>query len=193
MRFNWQHLSLFALVVGLVAVMLNQSKFSQFGSTIAHSQSASTLSQSITIAQVKDGDTVKLSDGRDIRFCGVDAPETAKRGKPGQPMGEEAKNYLQKLVNQANGQGYLTPTETDRYGRTVGEIVLRIPDAPGGEVNANTELILSGHAWFYRQYSKCPNADRFEVAEERAARSKLGVHKNPGFEKPWDFRKRLRG
>jgi micrococcal nuclease len=151
------------------------------------------MSQDIKIVTVKDGDTVKLADGRDIRFCGIDAPETAKKGKPGQPGGEEAKQFLEAMVKRANGEGYLVVTDTDRYGRTVGEIFLRVADAPGGELNANSELIMSGNAWFYRQYSKCPNAQSFETAEEIAKKKRIGVHAGEGFEKPWDFRKRLKG
>lgn len=150
------------------------------------------LSEDITITAVKDGDTVKLADGRDVRFCGIDAPETGKRGKPGQPGGDKAKKYLEALVKKADGKGYITVTDTDRYGRTVGEITLRISDAPSGEINANSEMIASGNAYFYKQYSKCPNAQSFEIAEERAKKQRLGVFASEGFEKPWDFRKRLK-
>lgn len=150
-------------------------------------------SQIIRVVTVKDGDTVKLEDGRDIRFCGIDAPETEKRGKPGQPGGEDAKKFLEKLVQKSGGNGYLIETDKDRYGRTVGEIVLIVPDAPGGEMNANSELLMSGNAYFYRQYSNCPNADRFEIAEGIAQKAKAGLWAHPGFEKPWDFRKRMKG
>ena len=179
------------LLIIFVGALTQQKAFYNAGASVASSMSAPG-SQSIKIVAVKDGDTVKLADGRDIRFCGIDAPETGKRDKPGQPGGEEAKNYLQKLVDRADGNGYIEVTDTDRYGRTVGEITLLIPEDPGGELNANSEMIASGNAWFYKQYSKCPNADRFSVAEEQATKQRLGVHASEGFEKPWDFRKRLK-
>ena len=196
MKFSKQALIPLLLGAGLIAALLNQSKFSNLGSALANSQNKpvnGSMSEEITIAAVKDGDTVKLADGRDIRFCGIDAPETAKRGKPGQPGGEESKQYLEALVNKANGKGSITVIDTDRYGRTVAEITLRIPDLPGGEVNVNSEMIASGNAFFYKQYSNCPNAKSFETAEGRAKQKKLGIFASEGFEKPWDFRKRLRG
>jgi endonuclease YncB( thermonuclease family) len=189
----------FKKIVPIVCLLLAVMAFSQKAKIVQvaadvgnQSSGDSELSQSIRITAVKDGDTVKLEDGRDIRFCGIDAPETAKRGKPGQPGGEEAKKFLEKLVQKSNGDGYLIETDRDRYGRTVGEVFLRVPDAPGGEININSEMVVSGNAYFYKQYSKCPNADRFAVAEEIAQKSKAGVWASSGFEKPWDFRRRMK-
>ena len=179
------------LLIILVGALTQQKRFANAGESLANSMSAP-QSQEITIIKVKDGDTVKLADGRDIRFCGIDAPETQHGKQPAQPGGEDAKKYLQALVNKANGKGYIEVTDVDRYGRTVGEITLRIQDYPNGEVNANSEMIASGNAWFYKKYAKCPNAQSFEIAEQRAAKQRLGVHANPGFEKPWDFRRRLK-
>jgi len=47
-----------------------------------------------TVMQVKDGDTVTVipADGGQGFICrlyGIDAPETAKKGKSGQPYGEQ--------------------------------------------------------------------------------------------------------
>ena len=180
------------LLLIFVGVLTQHKTFSNAGASLANSMSAPG-SQTIKIVAVKDGDTVKLADGRDVRFCGIDAPETGKKGKPGQPGGEEAKKYLQKLVDRADGNGYIQVTDTDRYGRTVAEITLISHEDPNGELNANTEMVLSGNAWFYKQYSKCPNAEVFKTADERATSKKLGVHASEGFEKPWDFRKRMKG
>ena len=119
------------LLIILVGALTQQKVFYNAGASVASSMSAPG-SQSIKIVAVKDGDTVKLADGRDIRFCGIDAPETGKRGKPGQPGGEEAKNYLKKLVDRADGHGYIEVTDTDRYVRTVGEVTLVSPEDPGG-------------------------------------------------------------
>lgn len=180
------------IVVVLVGIAFSQRN--RFDTAIADvGRSDHGLSQVIKVKSVKDGDTVKLEDGRDIRLCGIDAPETKKSGRPGQPGGEEAKQFLEKLVKRSGGNGYLTETDKDKYGRTVGELVLRLSDAENGEVNANSELIMSGNAYFYKQYSKCPNADRFKIAEEIAMKGSAGLWQNPGFERPWEFRKRMKG
>ncbi|MCX5965053.1 MAG: thermonuclease family protein [Cyanobacteria bacterium] len=152
MKFPKQAVIPLLLGAGLIATLLNQSKFSDLGSALANSQNKpvnGSMSEEITIARVKDGDTVKLSDGRDARFCGIDAPETGKRDKPGQPGGEESKKYLEALVQKANGKGSIVVTDIDKYGRTVAEITLRIPDYPSGEVNVNSEMIASGNAGLF--------------------------------------------
>ena len=55
------------------------------------------------VMRVKDGDTIVISpvDGGQFFTCrlyGIDAPETSKRGKSGQPYGEEATRSLKKLL-----------------------------------------------------------------------------------------------
>jgi len=55
-----------------------------------------------TITRVSDGDTVTATDARStklrIRLLGIDAPEIAHGNKPGQPFGEEARQYLDYLI-----------------------------------------------------------------------------------------------
>ncbi len=54
-----------------------------------------------------------------IRICTIDAPETSKFGKPGQPFGEEAKKELQRLIENQIIQVRLL--SKDQYGRAVGQ------------------------------------------------------------------------
>ena len=61
------------LLIILVGALTQQKAFYNAGASVANSMIAPG-SQSIKIVTVKDGDTVKLADGRDIRFCGIDAP-----------------------------------------------------------------------------------------------------------------------
>jgi micrococcal nuclease len=92
------------------------------------------------VVSVTDGDTVrflhvptifhsvattttnnKLSDCTwSVRICTIDTPETAKFGKPGQPYGEDAKEYLQSLV--LNRMVQVRLLERDQYGRVVAEV-----------------------------------------------------------------------
>ena len=186
---------LIPVAVVLVAIgYVNRDKLTRAGESggVKMATVGGAQSESVTIVNVSDGDTVKLSDKRSIRLCGIDSPEIKHGKKPGQPGGEEAKKFLESLVQKSKGRAYLVETDRDRYGRTVGEIFLRIDDAPGGEVNVNSEMVMSGNAYFYRQYSKCPNADRFEVAENIAKKSSAGVWAHPEYELPSDYRKRTK-
>jgi len=185
MKFNAKYLIPVSIV--LITIGFTQrGKLTRAGENLIDkaAQVGSEQSQSVTIVKVSDGDTVKLSDKRSIRLCGIDAPETK------QPGGKEAREFLEALVQKSKGSAYLVQTDTDRYGRTVGEIF--ISDSLGREINLNSEMLISGNAYFYRQYSKCPNRDRFELAEEIAKKSSAGVWASSGYELPSDYRKRTK-
>mmetsp|Transcript_32779 Transcript_32779/g.97785 ORF Transcript_32779/g.97785 Transcript_32779/m.97785 type:complete len:265 (-) Transcript_32779:28-822(-) len=88
---------------------------------------------------VSDGDTLRflhvptalhsshLADGEKmsnvampVRVCTVDAPETAKFGKNGQPFGDDAKEYLTNMVGDRMVDVRLL--QKDQYGRAVAEV-----------------------------------------------------------------------
>jgi micrococcal nuclease len=57
-----------------------------------------------TITKISDGDTVQAitPEGTKlkIRLYGIDAPETPKGNKPGEPFGNASRDYLASLVSQ---------------------------------------------------------------------------------------------
>ena len=140
------------------------------------------------VKRVTDGDTIVLDNGDKIRFCGIDAPETQHGNKPGQPLGEESKANLQKLIDAAGGTVLVMEGERDRYGRIVGEVFTKVSGSEE-EKYLNGEQVRSGLAYDYKQYSKsCLNHDVIETSEERAKAEKKGVWSG-SYQKPWDFRK----
>ena len=140
------------------------------------------------VKRVTDGDTIVLDNGDKIRFCGIDAPETQHGNKPGQPLGEESKANLQKLIDAAGGTVLVMGNERDRYDRIVAEIFTKVAGSEE-EKYLNGEQVRSGLAYDYKQYSKsCLNHDVIETSEERAKAEKKGVWSG-SYQKPWDFRK----
>lgn len=69
----------------------------------------------VTVSQVSDGDTVKLSDGRTIRLLGIDTPE---RGDCGY---REATWFANRTLLSKSVTVTPDPTQdaTDRFGRTL--------------------------------------------------------------------------
>ncbi len=124
--------------------------------------------------RVLDGDTIEvLHDGRPerVRLNGIDCPEKS------QAFGMRAKQFTADLVWGQNVT--VSSSKTDRYGRTIGEVLL--PD--GRDVNA--ELVRSGYAWWYRKYS----SDQHLGELERSARSeRLGIWSGADPVPPWEFR-----
>jgi endonuclease YncB( thermonuclease family) len=140
------------------------------------------LSFQATVTKVKDGDTADLiaSEKFTCRLYGIDAPETAKRGKRGQPYGVEAQDNLTRLIGGKTVDVELTGAKT--YNREVCRIYRNGEDI-------NLRMVRDGYAWAYVQYLKRPHASEFIGAEEEARREKRGLWHDYNPTPPWEFRK----
>lgn len=132
--------------------------------------------------RVVDGDTVVYNRGT-CRLIGLDAPEIAHPKQPGQLMGQQAMEALRGELQ--TGPNTVLVYGKDRYGR----FLCAILDAQGYLVNLM--LLESGLAETYLT-EKSPFAAGFLAAEARAKHSKLGVWGLPKYERPSDYRKRMR-
>ena len=107
------------------------------------------------VSRVIDGDTITLSNGRDLRLIGMDAPEH------GDACYDEARQELERLVL---GKYVITEkdkSETDKYNR-----LLRYLYVDNTQVNA--ELIKSGFAKSLFIYPDIKYAAAFKMLEEEA-------------------------
>lgn len=57
------------------------------------------------VGRIFDGDTLRLTDGRVIRFIGINAPELAHDGNPAQPLADKAKQDLAELIPEGSRIG----------------------------------------------------------------------------------------
>lgn len=136
------------------------------------------------VKSVYDGDTVALV-GRGIgrvkvRLYGIDAPETRKPERPGQPFGEQAKRVLMyKLLGR---EVTADVVEKDSYGRIVAVIRLA-----GKDVNA--EMVAEGMAWAYRYHLVAPYASTYIRLEEQARLQRRGLWRDTSPQPPWEFRR----
>ena len=92
------------------------------------------------VVGITDGDTLTLLVDRTqhkIRLAQIDTPER------GQPWAARASQALADKVFRKDVT--VRVSETDRYGRLIGEIWL-------GDRDINRELIREGYAWAYRDY-----------------------------------------
>lgn len=140
------------------------------------------LSFQATVTNVKDGDTVVVESTSEhtCRLYGIDAPETPKRGKPGQPYGEESKDNLVRLILGKTVTVEFTGAKT--YNREVCRIYRN-----GADINL--QMVRDGYAWAYVEYLKRPHASAFIGAEEEARRERLGIWHDYNPTPPWEFRK----
>ena len=142
---------------------------------VAVAQPAST-----TILSIGDGDTIRVRQGGKVltvRLACIDAPETAQS-----PYGQQARAYLQQRL-PIGREVSLEVKATDRYGRTVAEVI--------SGININLALVEAGLAFAYRQYLGGCDGKAYLEAEERASSSRLGVWQlQGGITRPWDFRRK---
>ena len=125
---------------------------------------------------IHDGDTLRVRSPKGevikVRFACVDAPELK------QPMGEESRNYLRSMINEAGGKVKVQIVDTDRYGRSVAELWTK-----SGLLQSR--MTATGMAFAYDQYSKnCPHWDAVKSSEKAASELKVGVWRSPNFERP---------
>lgn len=136
------------------------------------------------VVAIADGDTITILDNTNIqhkiRLSGIDAPEKK------QAFGQASKKSLSDLVygNQVN----VEYAKQDRYGRTVGKVLVN-------GIDANLEQVKHGLAWYYRKYqNELVLDDRLTYlhAESAAQTAKVGLWLDAEPISPWDFRKSKR-
>ena len=134
------------------------------------------------VVGVADGDTITVLDATNtqhkIRLQGIDAPEKA------QAFGQKSKQSLERLVHSK--QVTIEFQKKDKYGRTVGKVVLN-------GLDVCLEQIKLGMAWHYKPFaSEQSKEDRETYAQaELATRAKaLGLWKDKHPASPWEFRKK---
>ncbi|MBE9105338.1 thermonuclease family protein [Nostoc cf. edaphicum LEGE 07299] len=108
-----------------------------------------------------------------VELCGIDAPELEQGEIPGQPLANEAKQKLLKLIAAADNQLMIVPVAKDSDGRTVAEVMVR--GQVEAEISFQEELLKSGLAKTRLGGVECPNQIAFENAQGLAIASKTGV------------------
>ena len=132
-----------------------------------------------TVLSVGDGDTLRVQAGGGsitIRLACIDAPETAQA-----PWGQQSRAYLMQRLPRGR-EVTIQPHSTDRYGRTVAEVI--------SDINVNLVMVEDGQAFAYRRYLSGCDAKEYLDAEFRASRHRYGVwQQEGGITRPWDFRR----
>lgn len=133
------------------------------------------------VVGIADGDTVTVLDAAQIqhkiRLMGIDAPEKK------QAFGQRSKQHLSDLVSQK--QVVVEYYKKDRYGRTLGKILIDGADA-------NLEQVKAGMAWHYKHYQKEQSPDErvsYAEAENQARAGRKGLWVDAEPVPPWEWRR----
>ena len=137
-------------------------------------QDEPTGSASVVVTRVVDGDTIEVRLGgqeEDVRYIGVDTPETVKPGAPVDCFGPQASSFNHRLVERRRVRLVFDSERRDVYGRLLAYVYL-------GDRFVNAELVRRGLA---RTLNIPPNdrfagrLERLEIAAARAGRGLWGA------------------
>jgi micrococcal nuclease len=131
-----------SLVLLIVLGVLYFSDHEDRSSTPGHSATRLKTSQRAYVSRVIDGDTIEVRIGGgsdDVRYIGIDTPETVKPGTPVQCFGPQAHDFNQRLVEGRTVRLVFDRERRDVYGRLLAYVWL-------GDRMVNAELARRGYA-----------------------------------------------
>jgi micrococcal nuclease len=118
--------------------------------------------ETATIAQVVDGDTVELTDGRRVRYIGINTPERD------QPYYQEATEANRQLVDGKDVQLEFDQETFDKYGRTLAYIWV------DGQM-VNLTMLRDGFANAFTVPPNVKYEEQFRQAEREAREAERGL------------------
>jgi len=118
--------------------------------------------ETVTIARVVDGDTVELTDGRRVRYIGINTPEHD------QPYFQEATEANRQLVEGKEVRLEFDQETLDKYGRTLAYIWV-------DGMMVNEEIVKRGFANAYTVPPNVKYAEEFRQAERAARDAERGL------------------
>jgi micrococcal nuclease len=123
----------------------------------------------VTVKRVNDGDTVQLTDGRRVRFIGVNTPEINHERNTAEPFGFEARARNIELLGSRRIRLELDIERFDDYGRTLAYVFL-----PDGSM-VNEKLLQSGLAYCLYRIPNVKYEARLLKAQRQAMQNRCGL------------------
>lgn len=123
------------------------------------------------VTRTVDGDTVEVrlaGAEEDVRYIGVDTPESVAPGQPVECFGKAASEFNRRLVEGEHVRLVFGAERRDHYGRLLAYVYL-------GDTFVNAKLVRRGLA---RTLAISPNTDHaglFDRLEQRAANAGRGL------------------
>ena len=141
-------------------------------------QPIGTAQSELKVIEVIDGDTVKLSNRKLLRYIGIDTPEIRHKTAQGfqyqpEPFSLEAKALNQKLVEGKVVRIEYDVQRTDAYGRLLGYCFVK--DEHDNEIMADEEILKEGLALLLTMPPNVKYTERFTRAQEYARQHKSGI------------------
>jgi endonuclease YncB( thermonuclease family) len=130
--------------------------------------------ETATVAEILDGETLKLADGRVVRLIGAKAPSAPLgwRGDDPWPLVEDSKQALDKLASGKQVELKYGGRRIDRYGRVLAQVFVT---SGGKQVWLQEELVAEGLARVYSFPDNRACVAELLARESEARAKRLGV------------------
>jgi len=147
----------------------------QVPSSIRQNCPAFAQTESVVVAGIDDGDTLRLADGRRVRLIGVNTPELGRQGLPDQPLAQRARKAVQTFLAVGSRAGLLLDAGgRDHYGRTLAHLY----DSHGNSLEVY--LLSRGLAWHVAIPPNLRLADCLAAVEQEARNAGKGLWGSAG-------------
>ncbi len=123
------------------------------------------------VVDIVDGDTIEVRiDGavEDVRYIGVDTPETVAPGEPVQCFGHQASEFNASLVEGEEVRLVFDAERRDQYGRLLAYVFV-------GDLFVNAELVAGGYARTLEIEPNTARADQLGQLEQEAGSKGRGL------------------
>ena len=120
-------------------------------------------------AEIKDGDTIVLTDGRKVRYLGIDTPELSSTDARQLEFARLAKNVNAELVQGVKLRLEYDVERYDQYNRVLAYVFL-----PDGRM-VNAELIRRGLARVLLKFPNLRFRDELVKAQREAITNRTGL------------------
>ncbi|MQA74139.1 MAG: thermonuclease [Solirubrobacterales bacterium] len=160
-----------ALLVVLVVVLVTGGGGDGAGDDSPDSGGGPGESVTARVDRVVDGDTIEvLLDGaeEDVRYIGVDTPESVKPGTPVECYGMAASHFNERLVGGRTVRLVFDAERRDSYGRLLAYVYL-------GDRFVNAELVRRGYATTLTIAPNDSHATLFDRLAQEAGRAGRGL------------------
>jgi len=126
----------------------------------------------VAVKWVNDGDTIVLTDGKRVRYIGINSPEIDHDKQRAQPFGYAARTFNKQMVLNRKVRLEFDLERHDRYGRLLAYVFL-----PEG-IFLNEEILQKGYAFFLFHKPNLKYNQRLLKAQQEAMKAKQGLWNN---------------
>lgn len=123
----------------------------------------------VFVRHVIDGDTVILTNGKKVRFIGINTPEIDHNNNQAEPFGHAARTFTEKLIESKRIRLEYGQEKRDQYGRLLAYVFLQ------DNTFVNLQLVQFGLATYFYKPPNLKYADSLLQAQKDAMTGKRGL------------------